>query len=268
MGLFNRSLQLKRRTRFNDGSDPFHAELADLIQDRLKYVLRSFDRILIIGDLNLSFPSASAVIHLPKDLVATSDFLPFGESAFDLIISYMDLHHANDIPGVLKQINYALKPDGLFLGCFLGGDSLWQLRLAAQEAELLIRKGCSPRVAPMVSLHDAAALLQRAEFSIPVLDHEKLTLCASTGYDLLKRLQALGLSNSLNDGYKGLTGKAFIRELCRIIEDDYANSLELDVLLLSGWAPAPNQQKALPRGSGQVFLGDALGSVPPPQGER
>ena len=113
----------------------------------------------------------------------------------------------------------------------------------------------------MISLHDAAALLQRAEFSIPVLDHESIALCAPTGYDLLKRLQHLGLSNSLNDGYKGLTGKAFIRELCRIIEDHYANSLELDVLLLSGWAPAPNQQKALPRGSGQIFLGDALGSV-------
>ncbi len=255
--LFNRSVQLKRSCRHSQTTDPLHQLLADLIKDRLAYVLRDFTRVLIIGDLDLEFTGAS-VFRIPQDIYATSDFLPFGEATFDLVISCMDLHHANDIPGILKQINYTLKPDGLFLGCFLGGTSLWQLRSAAQKAELLVRQGCSPRVAPMISLHDAASLLQRAEFAIPVLDHEHLALTAPTAFDLLKRIQSLGLSNSLIERYKGLTGKEFIKKLCQFLDEDYQNTIELDVLFLSGWAPAPNQQKALPRGSGQVFLGNIL----------
>lgn len=118
--LFNRSVQLKRSCRHSQTTDPLHQLLADLIKDRLAYVLRDFTRALIIGDLDLEFTGAS-VFRIPQDIYATSDFLPFGEATFDLVISYMDLHHANDIPGILKQINYTLKPDGLFLGCFLGG---------------------------------------------------------------------------------------------------------------------------------------------------
>lgn len=257
--LFNRSVQLKRRNRddLKRSDDPIHEYLADLIKDRLAYVLREFSQILIIGDLNIDFPKAT-VFHIPQDIEATSDFLPFGEATFDLVISYMDLHHANDIPGILRQINYSLKPDGLFLGCFLGGNSLWQIRAAAQKAELLVRQGCSPRVAPMISLHDAASLLQRAEFAIPVLDHETITITEATGVDLLKRIQHLGLSNSLHNGYKGLSGKSFMANLYSILEEEHSNTVELDILFLSGWAPAPNQQKALPRGSGQIFLGSIL----------
>ncbi len=253
--LFNRSVQLKHSCRHSQITDPLHQLLADLIKDRLAYVLRDFKTILIIGNIDLNFPE-STIIRIPQNIRATSDFLPFGEATFDLVISYMDLHHANDIPGILKQINYTLKPDGLFLGCFLGGTSLWQLRSAAQKADLLVRQGCSPRVAPMISLHDAVSLLQRTEFAIPVLDHESLTLTAPTAFDLLKRIQSLGLSNSLIERYKGLTGKEFIKKLCQFLGEDYQNMIELDILFLSGWAPAPNQQKALPRGSGQAFLGD------------
>ncbi len=255
--LFNRSLQRLRRYRQANLPDPLHDHLADLIHDRLGYVLRTFEKVLILGDFDYKDPKAQ-IIKIPMDIQATSDFLPFGESTFDLIISYMDLHHANDIPGILRQINYSLKPDGLFIGAFLGGDSLWQLRAAAQTAELKIRQGCSPRVAPMISLPDAAALLQRAGFAIPVLDHELLKISAPNPMGLLNRLKNLGLSNSLYDGYKGLTGKTFMDELCHILSHGYNTTLDLDILFMSGWAPAPNQQKALPRGSGQVFLGNVL----------
>ena len=255
--LFNRSLQLKRMHRFGSSQDPLHRQIKDLIEDRLCYVLRKFTTILIIGNEHLTFEGAT-VIRIPQDIRAISDFLPFGESTFDLIISYMDLHHANDIPGILKQINYSLKPDGLFLSAFLGGDSLWQLRAAAQQAELLTRQGCSPRVAPMISLHDAASLVQRAGFAIPVLDHEKMTLRAQTPQDLLRRIQHLGIGNSLIEGYKGLTGKVFFKHLCQILADDYHNQVDIDVLFMSGWAPAPNQQRPLRPGSGQVFLGSVL----------
>jgi SAM-dependent methyltransferase len=230
-----------------------------MIHDRLSYVLRQFKSVLIIGDFEYQ-PSLQecTVIKIGLSVDALSEHLPFKESAFDLIISYMDLHHANDVPGILKQINYCLKPDGLFLGVFLGGNSLWQLRAAAQQAELLTRGGCSPRVSPMISLHDAAALMQRAGFAIPVLDHEPFELKDSTLSSLLHQLKELQLSNSLYDGFKGLSGKKFFSELETYLLEKAGPKLDLDILCVSGWAPAPNQQKPLPRGSGQKSLASVL----------
>ncbi|WP_051908868.1 methyltransferase domain-containing protein [Candidatus Odyssella acanthamoebae] len=258
--IFNRHLQRIRaqRTRVRL-SHPLHRFLHDMIHERLSYVLRQFKSVLIIGEFEYQpSPQDCCVIKIGTSVDALSEHLPFKESAFDLIISYMDLHHANDIPGILKQINYCLKPDGLFLGVFLGGNSLWQLRAAAQQAELLTRGGCSPRVAPMISLQDAAALLQRAGFAIPVLDHEPFELEDNNPSSLLHQLKQLQLSNSMYDGFKGLSGKKFLSEVETYLSKKTGIKLDLDILCLSGWAPAANQQKPLPRGSGQKSLAAVL----------
>ena len=38
------------------------------------------------------------------------------------------MHWVGDIVGALTQIKHALKPDGVFLGAVLGGDTLFELR--------------------------------------------------------------------------------------------------------------------------------------------
>jgi NADH dehydrogenase [ubiquinone] 1 alpha subcomplex assembly factor 5 len=38
------------------------------------------------------------------------------------------LHWIGDIVGALTQIRHVLKPDGVFIGAVLGGDSLFELR--------------------------------------------------------------------------------------------------------------------------------------------
>ena len=38
--------------------------------------------------------------------------------------------------GIIFQIQNALKPDGAFLGCLFGGDTLFELRVSLQLAEL------------------------------------------------------------------------------------------------------------------------------------
>ncbi|MBW8308200.1 MAG: class I SAM-dependent methyltransferase [Candidatus Paracaedibacteraceae bacterium] len=258
--IFNRHLQRIRAQRIGgELSHPLHRFLHDMLHERFSYILRQFKSVLIIGEFEYQPSSQDCyVIKMGPSVDALSEHLPFKEGAFDLIISYMDLHQANDVPGILKQINYCLQPDGLFFGVFLGGNSLWQLRAAAQHAELLTRGGCSPRVAPMISLHDAAALLQRAGFSIPVLDHERFELKENDPSSLLHQLKQLQLSNSMYDGFKGLTGKRFLSELKTYLSEKTGLELELDILCLSGWAPAANQQKPLPRGSGQKSLASVL----------
>lgn len=256
--IFNRNLQFQRYDRNRHRQHhPLHKELHDILHDRLSYIHRQFTSILIIGDFDYQSKTPNQTIIRCNELItALSEHLPFRANSFDLIISYMDLHHANDIPGILAQINYCLKPDGLFLGTFVGGQSLWRLRAACQQAEEKTLGGYSPRVAPMISVQDMAALAQRAGFAIPVIDHELFTLADDSLVKLLKQLQTLHLTNSLYDGFKGLTGKSFFKELNRFYP---GLELDLDVLFVSGWAPAPNQQKPLPRGSGQFNLANVLG---------
>ena len=54
-------------------------------------------------------------------VVADEEALPFAPHSFDLVVSAMDLHWVNDLPGTLIQIGRILKPDGLLLGAMLGG---------------------------------------------------------------------------------------------------------------------------------------------------
>ncbi|WP_010301143.1 methyltransferase domain-containing protein [Candidatus Odyssella thessalonicensis] len=258
--IFNRQLQLLRHKQLKlDTQHPLHHSLHALLHERLSYIKRDFQSVLIIGDFMYSpLTPPHRIVTLGRTVEALSEHLPFPASTFDLVISYMDLHHANDVPGILKQINYCLKSDGLFLGAFMGGTSLWQLRAATQQAELITRGGCSPRVAPLISLHDAAALLQRAGFAIPVLDHEIIELTDNNPWPLFQQLKSLGLSNSMYAGFKGLSGKQFFAELSKSFMPPNPCRLELDILLMSGWAPAANQQRPLPRGSAQYHLSQIL----------
>lgn len=84
----------------------------------------------------------------------------------------MSMHWVNDLPGmflfyllvasylmvqilligVLVQIKEALKPDGLFLGAMLGGDTLFELRTSLQLAQVDREGGISPHVSPMTGM--------------------------------------------------------------------------------------------------------------------
>jgi NADH dehydrogenase [ubiquinone] 1 alpha subcomplex assembly factor 5 len=54
--------------------------------------------------------------------------LPYADASLDLVISSMALHWVNDVPGLLAEARRVLRPDGVFLAAFLGGDTLMELR--------------------------------------------------------------------------------------------------------------------------------------------
>ena len=107
------------------------------------------------------------------------------------------LQGVNDLPGALVQIRRALAPDGLFMGCLLGGQTLQELRLAFAEAEEAITGGVSPRVAPFADLRDMGGLLQRAGFALPVTDVDTITVRYASIFGLLRDLRAMGATNAL-----------------------------------------------------------------------
>ncbi|GBD42268.1 hypothetical protein HRbin39_01657 [bacterium HR39] len=177
----------------------------------------------------------------------------------------------DDLPGVLAQIRRLLVPDGLMLAAFFGGLTLAELRTALVEAELEARGGAAMRVAPFADLADAAALLQRAGFALPVADREVITVRYADPWRLLADLRAAGLTGVLRE-------RAFLprRVLARALEryrglfadPDGRVRATFELHVLTGWAPHPSQPRPKPRGSATVDLAALLGREPGEKGER
>ncbi|KAJ9126025.1 hypothetical protein QFC24_002297 [Naganishia onofrii] len=119
------------------------------------------------------------------------------ENSQDCIVSNMGLHWVNDLPGVLKQIQRALKPDGVFMGSMIGGDSLFELRTALQLAEQERSGGISPRISPMADPSDASNLMGRAGFSLLTVDVEDVKISYPSIWELMEDLRDMGESNAV-----------------------------------------------------------------------
>jgi len=190
--------------------------------------------------------------------------LPIGNSCLDLIVSSCGLHWANDLTGVLIQARQALKPDGLLLTNFFGGDTLSELRRSLVQAEMEVEGGAGPRVSPFADIRDAGALLQRANFALPVADTETITVSYESPLKLLRDLRGMGETNAVIGRRKSFSRRCTLTRACQIYESDYADEsgripATFELITLTGWAPADSQPRAASRGSGQVPLTEVLG---------
>ena len=192
--------------------------------------------------------------------------LPFAPGSLDLVVSALGLHWTNDLPGALVQIQRALKPDGLFLAAFLGGSTLIELRTCLFEAEAEVSGGAGPRVSPFAAALDAAALLQRAGFALPVVDTDKAVVRYRDPLKLLRDLRAMGETNVLVDRparplTREVLGRALQLYLERFADDEGRIPATFEILTVTGWTPHESQQKPLKPGSAKMRLADALGTV-------
>jgi len=64
----------------------------------------------------------------------------------DLVTSCLAMHWINDLPGLFSEVQRILKPDGVFIGAMFGGDTLVEMRVSLQLAELEREGGFSPHV--------------------------------------------------------------------------------------------------------------------------
>jgi SAM-dependent methyltransferase len=296
--VFDRSAVRRRRERAVRHW-PEHAflkrEIAERLVERLDDVRKTFATALDLGchgdeiaralagragvgtlvraDLGLGFARQAA----GPALVADEEALPFAPASFDLVLSAMSLHWVNDLPGALIQIARALRPDGLFLGAMLGGGTLWQLRQALAAAESEIEGGLSARVSPFADLRDAAGLLQRAGFTMPVADSETIEVEYESALALMRDLGAMGESNAVAERRRGLGRRDTLMRAVEIYGERFAASpgqgpgrvtASFEVLYLHGWAPHASQPKALRPGSAAQRLADALDSVEQSAGEK
>jgi len=258
-------------------------EAADRLADRLLDTTRQFPLALDLGchtgemaealagggrvgrlvSCDLSPRMAVRALQAGPALAADEEALPFKSESFDLVVSNLSLHWVNDLPGTLLQVRHILKPDGLFIGAMLGGETLWQLRQCLMDAELAELGGAGPRVSPFADVRDAGALLQRAGFALPVVDVDTITVTYGEPMKLLADLRGMGEGNAIAARRRGFSRRAiFLRALAlygeRFADADGRLPVTFQVLNLTAWRPHPSQPKPLAPGSGRIPLGDAL----------
>ena len=262
-------LHRERAARLPGGPASFlHEEVAERLVDRLELANGEFHRALDLGarDGKLAFPLAiragigwivcaePAVGFFPRlaggQVGADPELIPFRTASFDLVASCLTLHWCADLPGALIQLRRALKPGGLLLAAMFGGSTLVELRTALFEAELMAEGGVSPRVSPTVELGDAAALLQRAGYAMPVADSETITITYADILALMRDLRGMGETNALA-ARRQFLGRATLARAQAIYAERFGAAdgrirATFEVLFLTGWAPHPDHAKPRP----------------------
>jgi SAM-dependent methyltransferase len=300
--IFDRHAVRRHRDRVASRFDDYgflKAEIAERLADRLADVKRAFPLALDLGchdgavartlngrggvetlvQADLSEAMArrartgeSGIASRPT-AVADEEMLPFAERSFDLVTSVFDLHWTNDLPGALLQINLALKPDGLFLGALPGGETLYELRQSLLTAESEIEGGAGPRVSPMAPLQDAAGLLQRAGFALPVADVDRITITYPSALKLMDDLRGMGESNAVIGRRNSFQRRETLLYAAEIYQDLYGDDegrvpATFDIVFLTAWRPDASQPQPLRPGSARNRLADALDTREIPTGVK
>ena len=271
--LFDLALLSRRQMRAIDlGAEMFLADrVAEDIAERLDVVTRKFVGVADIGSPGAALRKPSREkfdgIRTYHDLPKSDDEpLRLDPASLELAVSSLALQFVNDLPGMLAQIRRALKPDGLFLAAMMGGDTLTELRQSVAAAEAEIEGGVSPRVFPFIDLRDAGALLQRANFALPVTDVDRIIVRYDNAFALMHDLRRMGATNTMIERSRKFLRRATLLRMVEIYQDRFADAdgrirATFDVVWLSGWAPHDSQQKPLKPGSAKASLADAVKGV-------
>ncbi|MFA7276198.1 MAG: methyltransferase domain-containing protein [Pseudobdellovibrionaceae bacterium] len=259
--------RLRAAGKFADHNFLYQACARDIL-DRLPLITRSFSSVLqvrdVFGDhLHQLYPQAAHHVLIPfENALLPEDFVG-AENAYDLIVSVFDLHIVNDLPGVLAQVRRALRADGVFMAALPGGKTLHQMRDVLLQAEMTVMGGASPRVLPFVDKAQMAHLLQRAGFSLPVVDSEIFTVSYRDIFHVMADLRGMGETNVLAERFRKFTPSRLFFEAARSYAEKFPDEegrihADFEIIFIIGWAPHESQQKPAARGSGKVSLTDVL----------
>ncbi|MEK9797209.1 MAG: c-type cytochrome, partial [Alphaproteobacteria bacterium] len=85
-----------------------------------------------------------------------------------------------------------------------------------------IEDGASPRVAPFAELADAAGLLQRAGFALPVADMDTINVTYENAFALMAELRGMGEANIRHDRRRTPTRRATLLRAAEIYSEQFA----------------------------------------------
>lgn len=242
--VFDRSLVRRHiaraKSRFQKHSELFDDTAAQL-GERLGEIKHPFRSALDISPFPfLDKRKENDFSVVTPHVSVNEETLPFAPQSFDLIVSNLGLHWANDLPGALLQCRMTLRPRGLLLAAIIGGKSLHELRQCLLDAEIFTSNGASPRLSPMIDLQTAANLMCRAEFLLPIADVETITLLYPDMFALMRDLRGMGQTNAHVERLRHLTRRSFFAKADELYKDRFANADGLipatfDIIYLHGW---------------------------------
>ena len=257
----NRVRSHRTRAAGNFSSHDFlFREMAERLCERLSCIKRKFPLALDLGaktglvaeilqgrggiETLVQMEQSAPLLAQAKGikLLASEELLPFAENSFDLVISVGALHWVNDLAGSLIQIQRILKPDGLFLAMLFGGQTLRELRTSFEQAEMDNKGGSSPRISPFIDVQAGGQLLQRAGFTLPVIDSEILGVEYTHPLKLMRELRGMGETNSLHDSLKTFTSCSLLMTAVDNYLRDFSNedgriNASFELVTLTGWKP-------------------------------
>ena len=223
------ALDIQQR-RHTDKENFLAEHCAANLLERLSIVKQSFDKVLLFGKA----PELFAQRFQSIDTTVAKG------TCYDLIISNLQLHRINDVPGYLVQIRHLLQPNGLFIGSFLGGKTLQELRQSFIEAESAYNGKVHPRVFPFIDLTTASSLLTKSGFTQPIADREQLNVSYQTPSHLMQELRAMNETNILSTRTKTFTPRGIFNGMSKVYQQKFATENQrikatFEVMYLTGW---------------------------------
>jgi NADH dehydrogenase [ubiquinone] 1 alpha subcomplex assembly factor 5 len=289
INLFDRQLLQRRRARVAPSAarhDFLLKHAADDLMDRLSLIRRSFTTAAVLGadcghmahrlsrqhglaTVITIDPVTSLLQHCAAPtVVADAEAFPFANGTLDLVVAPLSLQSVNDLPGAFAQIRHALKPDGLFLAAFVGGQTLHELRQSLLEAESETTGGASPRIHPAVDVREIGHLLQRTGFALPVVDSDSITVTYASPIALMHELRGMGATNVLTQRSRLALRRSTLFRACEIYANRFSDDkgrirATFEIVTLTAWVPHESQQKPLKPGSATARLVDVLKPTQP-----
>jgi NADH dehydrogenase [ubiquinone] 1 alpha subcomplex assembly factor 5 len=197
-------------------------ESSESIRERIADLRQKFNDAFVYGGFSGDISDITNVIHADiidkgDNLVMDEENINIANEGFDLVVSNLSLHFVNDVETAIKSYKDILRPSGIFLGVFLGGNTLTELRQSMAAVDMKLFNGLGTHVIPMIDIKDAGRLVQKAGFKMPVADTEYVQVEYDNISQLYQDLKGMGQGNCLVENSKKYIGKTYFKS----VEEEY-----------------------------------------------
>ncbi len=218
--IFDRELLAKRRLRalrILPKADFLIKRSFEDIREKIIELNLSFENLLVINEKNFIYEDLIASLSKnTKNITFSSELNPSDEEFlslkpvnYELILSMLNIHNVNDLPGLLFKIQNSLKPLGTAIISLFGENNLLELRETLIKTEIDLFGGASLRVMPTIEIKQLGSLLQRAGFKSIIIDKDEVMVHYNSPFELLYDLRNMGETNIMLSRNKNYVGKKF-----------------------------------------------------------
>lgn len=199
-------------------------ELGNSFKDCLFIGITSKEQIATINNFSNIQNSCfhSSYCSNLTDFSVDEELIELALEKYDLVVSILNLHNINDLPGFLIKVRRSLKKNGIFIASLFGEDNLSELRDSLLNTEMSIFQGMSPRTMPVISIKQLGSLLQRAGYNSPIIDRDRIEVHYSHPRELISDLRNMGETNILLNRSKRYLKKEFWDQFFKYYQDHYS----------------------------------------------